>query len=377
MKLSLTFILCVLIIFVSSCATSAVNKKNFEEDEKSKDFILNQINRSSNEDIISIISKLYKLEELNASEKDLLVLSLKNGDIKKSYSYEIEKLFKHSQKIYSSGLKLSIRTSEKNKEMLVQSLLQENILFNISFSENDFFEIKDNVLESNLKFYCQSFIEEQNNKLVDKLFGDEKILIVYSSDYEESANALKSNYSDHIFLKISDKNYENKIQNILEIYDSYIKSELISSFDRNLKIEHAPRLRKDLRKIYFLINYNEGKSVVPFIKSFSTDLQLFSSTVIFHEADSLNDLADFENISIPVSKNFISKAENNNFDNLKEKFESLLLDDYINIEKAYQNNVFNSQIILNTGLTQIKRGACVNRNLSFWKIDINSIADQS
>ena len=88
-------------------------------------------------------------------------------------------------------------------------------------------------------------------------------------------------------------------------------------------------------------------------------------------------MADFENISIPVSKNFISKAGNNDFDNLKEKFESLLLDDYINIEKAYQNNVFNSKIILNTGLTQINRGACVNRNLSFWNIDINSIADQS
>jgi len=377
MKLSLTFILCVLIIFVSSCATTAVNKKNFEDDDKSKDFILNQINESSNKEIINIISKLYKLEKLNASEKNLLVTSLKNGDIKKPYSNEIEKLLKHSQKIYSSSLKLSIRTSEKNKEMLVQSLLQENILFNISFSENDFYEIKDDVLKSNLKFYCQSFIEEQNNKLEDSLFGDEKILIVYSSDYEEDANALMLNNSDHIFLKISDKNYKNKIQEILEIYESYNKAELVSSFDRNLKIEHDPRLRKDLKKIYFLVGYNEGKSVVPFVKSFSTDLQLFSSTVIFHEADNLNELADFENISIPVSKNFITKAENNNYDNLKEKFESLLLDDYIDIEKAYQNNVFNSSIILNTGLTQIKKGGCLNRNLSFWNIDINSIADQS
>ncbi len=378
MKLSLTFILFVLIIFVSSCATTAVNKKNFEDDEKSKGFILNQINRPSNEVVINIISKLYKLEKLSASEKDLLIVSLKNGDIKKSYSNEIEKLFKHSEKIYSSGLELSIRTSEKNKEMLIQSLLQENILFNISFSENDFFEIKDDVLESNLKFYCQSFIEEQNNKLLDRLFvEDEKILIVYSSEYEEDANALMLNKSNHLFLKISDKNYENEIQKILEIYNSYNKAELVSSFDKNLKIEHAPRLRQDFKKIYFLVGYNEGKSVVPFVKSFSTDLQFFSSTAIFHEADNLNDLADFEDISIPVSKNFISKAENNNFDSLKEKFESLLLDDYINIEKAYQNNVFNSKIILNTGVTQINRGACVNRNLSFWNIDINSIADQS
>ena len=377
MKVSLTFILSVLIIFVSSCTTTAGNKKNFEDgNNRSKDFVLNQINKSANKDIPNIVSKLYKLKKLDKSEQDLLIVSLKNGDIKRSYTNEVEKLLNHSQEIYSSDLMLSISTSEKNKEMLVESLLQENILFSISFSENDFF-INDDVFASNLKFYCQSFIEEQNNKLENRLLREEKILIVFSSEYEEDANALMLNNSDHIYLRINGDDYENKLQKILEINNSYNKAELVSSFDKSLKIEHTPRLRQDLKKIYFLVGYNEGKSVVPFVKSFSTDLQLFSSTRIFHEADSLNDLADFENLTIPVSKNFIAKAEKNNFDNLKKKFENLLLEDYINIEKAYQNNIFNSKIILNTGLTQINRGACVERNLGFWNIDINSIADQS
>ena len=377
MKVSLTFILSVLIIFVSSCTTTAGNKKNFEDgNNRSKDFVLNQINKSANKDIPNIVSKLYKLKKLDKSEQDLLIVGLKNGDIKRSYTNEVEKLLNHSQEIYSSDLKLSIRTSEKNKEMLVESLLQENILFSISFSENDFF-INDDVFASNLKFYCQSFIEEQNNKLENRLLREEKILIVFSSEYEEDANALMLNNSDHIYLRINGDDYENKLQKILEINNSYNKAELVSSFDKSLKIEHTPRLRQDLKKIYFLVGYNEGKSVVPFVKSFSTDLQLFSSTRIFHEADSLNDLADFENLTIPVSKNFIAKAEKNNFDNLKKKFENLLLEDYINIEKAYQNNIFNSKIILNTGLTQINRGACVERNLGFWNIDINSIAGQS
>ena len=377
MKVSLTFILSVLIIFVSSCATTAGNKKNFEDgNNRSKDFVLNQINKSANKDIPNIISKLYKLKKLDKSEQDLLIVSLKNGDIKRSYTNEVEKLLNHSQEIYSSDLKLSIRTSEKNKEMLVESLLQENILFTISFNENDFF-INDDVFASNLKFYCQSFIEEQNNKLENRLLREEKILIVFSSEYEEDANALMLNNSDHIYLRINGDDYENKLQKILEINNSYNKAKLVSSFDKSLKIEHTPRLRQDLKKIYFLVGYNEGKSVVPFVKSFSTDLQLFSSTRIFHEADSLNDLADFENLTIPVSKNFIAKAEKNNFDNLKKKFENLLLEDYINIEKAYQSSILNSRIILNTGLTQINRGACVERNLGFWNIDINSIAGQS
>ena len=217
MKVSLTFILSVLIIFVSSCATTSGNKKNFEDgNNRSKDFVLNQINESANKDIPNIISKLYKLKKLDKSEQDLLIVSLKNGDIKRSYTNEVEKLLNHSQKIYSSDLKLSIRTSEKNKEMLVESLLQENILFNISFSENDFF-INDDVFASNLKFYCQSFIEEQNKKLENRLLREEKILIVFSSEYEEDANALMLNNSDHIYLRINGDDYENKLQKILEI----------------------------------------------------------------------------------------------------------------------------------------------------------------
>ncbi len=378
MKVSLTFILSVLIIFVSSCATTANNKKNFKDDNnKLKDFVLNQINASENKEIANIVSKLYKLKKLNVSEQDLLVISIKNGDIKRSYTNEIEKLLKHSQKIYSSDLNLNIRSSEKNKEMLVESLLKENILFNISFNKNDFFEINDDVFESNLKFFCQSFIEEQNNKLENRLLGEDKILIIYSSQYEEDAKALMLNNSDHIYLKIDNNDYENKLQKVLEINNSLNKAELVSNFDKDIKIEHAPRLRQDLKKIYFLVSYNEGKSLVPYVKSFSTSLELFSSTRIFHEADSLNDLADFENLSIPVSENFIAKAANNNFDNLKRKFENLLLEDYINIEKANQNNVINSRIILNTGLTQINKGLCVNRNLSFWNIDIKSVTGQS
>ena len=87
MKVSLTFILSVLIIFVSSCSTTAGNKKNFEDgNNRSKDFVLNQINKSADKHIPNIVSKLYKLKKLDKSEQDLLIVSLINGDIKRSYT---------------------------------------------------------------------------------------------------------------------------------------------------------------------------------------------------------------------------------------------------------------------------------------------------
>ena len=376
MKISLTFILSVSIIFISSCASTG-NKKNIvETNDKSMDFISNQINSFENKEISNIVSKLYKLKKLNEAERDLINFSLNNGIINGSYVNDIEKLL-NAQKIHSSNLKLKIRTSEKNKEMLIESLIKENALFNISFEGDGLYEISDNVLDSNLKFYCKSFIDEQKDSLEKKLFKDKKILIIYSSKYESYVNFLMSKHSEHIYLKINRNNYEEKIQKIFEINNSNKNALLISNLNRSLKIEHSPRLRNDLKKIYFIVGYDEGKSLAPFLKSFSTDLMLFSSSVIFHEADELNDLSDFEKISVPISKNFISMAYNNKYENLEKQFENILIEDYLTIEKAHQNNIFNSILLLNTGPTKINKGECINRNMTFWAIDVSSFTSQS
>ena len=376
MKISLTFILSVSIIFISSCASTG-NKKNIvETNDKSMDFISNQISTFENKEISNVLSKLYKLKKLNEAERDLINFSLKNGSINGSYVNDIEKLL-NAQKIHSSNLKLKIRTSEKNKEMLIESLIEEDALFNISFEGDGLYEISDNVLDSNLKFYCKSFIAEQKDSLEKKLFKDEKILIIYSSKYESYVNFLMSKHSEHIYLKINRNNYEEKIQKIFEINNSNKNALLISNLNRSLKIEHSPRLRNDLKKIYFIVGYDEGKSLAPFLKSFSTDLMLFSSSVIFHEADELNDLSDFEKISVPISKNFISMAYNNKYENLEKQFENILIEDYLTIEKAHQNNIFNSKLLLNTGPTRINKGECINRNMTFWAIDVSSFTNQS
>ena len=376
MKISLTFILSVSIIFISSCASTGSKKNIVDTDDKSMDFISNQINSFENKEISNIISKLYKLKKLNKAERDLINSSLKNGSINGSYINDIEKLLS-AQKIYSSNLKLNIRTSEKNKEMLIESLIEEDALFNISFDDDDFYEISDSVLDSNLKFYCQSFIAEQKDSLEEKLFKDEKILIIYSSKYESYVNFLMSKYSEHIYLKINRNNYQERVQKIFEINNSNNNALLISNLDRSIKIEHSPRLRKDLKRIYFIVGYDDGKFLAPFLKSFSTDLMLFSSSIIFHEADELNDLSDFEKISVPISKNFISMAYNNKYENLEKQFENILIDDYLTIEKAHQNNIFNSKLLLNTGPTTITKGECIQRNMTFWTIDVSSLINQS
>ena len=57
-------------------------------------------------------------------------------------------------------LDLILQTSNKNKEIIMESLLKEDIRFSVNFENKDSYILKDDVLNSNLKFFCKSFIQE-------------------------------------------------------------------------------------------------------------------------------------------------------------------------------------------------------------------------
>ena len=50
-------------------------------------------------------------------------------------------------------LDLILQTSNKNKEIIIESLLKENIKFSVNFENKDSYILKDDVLNSNLKFF--------------------------------------------------------------------------------------------------------------------------------------------------------------------------------------------------------------------------------
>ena len=56
----------------------------------------------------------------------------------------------------NAKLNLNIETSNKNKEIIIESLLKENIQFSINFDTNNSYSLKDDVLRSNMKYFCKS-----------------------------------------------------------------------------------------------------------------------------------------------------------------------------------------------------------------------------
>ena len=350
------------------------------KDSINNTFISNQLSKTNNIELLKALENGFKLINLSDDEINIIISGIQNNEIKKSYIKKVENMLNNNKKMSLNKLQLSIKASESNKEIILETLLENNSFFSIVMNENDATFIEDNVLNSNLKFYCNSFIKEQENILEKKIFVEsdyKKTLIIYSDRFSKKITELKSKYPSEIFLRVNDANYEASIKKVLEIDESNLRGEIINKFINNRQIEHTPRIRQDVGKIYFLLDYDQGKSIAPLLRSYVVGIKIFSTSEIFHNADSIRDLADFEEILMPVSKDFILKTGNQKYDRLKQGIEKLVLSDFITIEKIYQNNLFKNDILLNTGLNSVSKNKCLNRDMGMWKIDLSEVIGRS
>ena len=280
-----------------------------------------------------------------------------------------------------SNIDLTIKTSNKNKELIIESLFEENILFSLDFDKEDSYELSDDLINSQMKYFCNSIIKEEKIFIESKIFKsnktkNKKILVIYTEPHIEFVNSLKEKYPEELYFSINESNYEQKIAEILNTVLSLKNFEEVSTIDKSLQIEHLPRVRNDISKIYFVTDYDIGKTIVPEIKSYTLNIPLYSSSEIFHDAVDLKKLVDFEGSYIPISNQLIMNIPSDTNTNIKNELEKLLIKDFLTIEKVHQNNLYSKNIQLKTGNGEIKKNSCIKRNLNFWKVSTNDISNQ-
>ena len=278
------------------------------------------------------------------------------------------------------NINLAIKTSNKNKELIIESLFESNIEFTVNFDQPGSYELPDNLINSKMKYFCNSLLQDERNLIESSVFKSNQtknVLVVYSSQYANYVENLKEEYPNELFLSVNSSNYEDKIKEILNVISSLNKFSIVNKVDRSIKIEHEPRVRKDISKIYFITNYELGKTLVPTFRSYSLNIDLYSTSEIFYDASDLKKLADFEDSFIPVSNKYINKIGSDDASNIKIIIEKILIQDFLTIENVFQNNLFTKNYELNTGNTKIKRNNCIKRDLDLWKVSTNNIVSQT
>tara|TARA_B100001063_G_scaffold240676_1_gene266187 strand:- start:275 stop:1204 length:930 start_codon:yes stop_codon:yes gene_type:complete len=279
-------------------------------------------------------------------------------------------------------LQLNIQTSNKNKEIIIEALLKDNVTFSVNFNDEDSYILKDDVLNSNLKYFCNSFLDDQRKILEKRIFNStinkgKKVLVIYSNSFKGIYSNLVEKYPEHEYLFVDDVNYELQIKEVLNVDSSFDKYLQISRLYEGGEILHSPRIRNDIGIIYFLTNYEFGKTIVPIFRSYALGIDFYASTEIFHEANDIKKLVDFENTYIPVTTELISDISIKETSSIKEEIENILIKDLIDIEKIYQNNQFREKIIPTSGNSRVQRSGCINRDLTFWEVTTLNIIDQT
>jgi len=293
-----------------------------------------------------------------------------NNNLKKNFLTEND----IRETLSKNELKLNYLINDKNKEYFISSLLESGYRFNIVFDNNGK-KLRDKLTESNLSFFCNSFLDDQLYQLENILFynnnSKEKLIVAYSNEYKNRINALNEEYPEVKFLLISN-NFDVFTKQITGIESSLKRLNRLESLDRNITINHNPRERKDFNKIFFLTGYDIGKSLVPIFRSYLISTEFYSTTELLMGASSLKELNDFENVMIPVPSYLFKKISlNENIKNIEDELNKALVEDLILAEGIYQSNISNINMMFNSGISKVSKGQCINRNLPLWEVTPN------
>ena len=275
--------------------------------------------------------------------------------------------------ISEQKLKLNIQTNSINKERIIEILLKDKINFDVNFTNNNSYFLEDDLLNSNLNFFCNSLLQDEREIIEKTLFRDKKdfnkkILIIYSKKFDDLVLTLKEKYPYEEYFILDSNDYETQIQKILNVDKSSIKNKRLSKLDTKIQISHTPRVRNDILSIYFITDYNTGKTVVPIFKSYALNISYYSSSEIFHDATDFKKLVDFEGTFIPITKKVLENLNNSQQTTIKSEIEKTLVKDFLTIEKIRQNSLFRNRIKPDSGNLSIEKNSCVARDLNFWKV---------
>ena len=388
MKPSLTFILPILILALSSCSSSPVVKNINYADNSQQLFIDSKINNQvaiSDKDkglLRDILNNLFLYKGL--SDGDLITLEsyIEKNYIKKVALSEVTSAISNNIKLRKSGkLKISYLANKTNKEYLIESLLKKSYPFEVSF--NSGYKIDANLVDSKLKYFCSSLMNDQRALVETSIFSsnqksESKLIIVYLKKFEAIANQLREKYPNNRFELVEGLEFENFTKKVLGIDTSLSRHQDIQNLDRNIDIKNSPRKRKDFNKIYFILDHETGKSIIPIFRSYALDIDFYATNKILLGISNIKQMNDFEGVLIPGPSYFFKNiSKKGNISSLKNELDKALIDDLIMIERVSQANFSSIDLLLNTGKVKYRKNSCLERDLTLWKISLDDLTNRS
>ena len=380
---SLTFISVSLILILSGCSSVPIindlSVKGGHENSYTHQMIdgYEEISKELRDEIAFILEEIFFYDRVDEANLEKVNAFIQNGQIKDYYANQIQLITLNKKKLRSVPLiNANFDTGKKNKEYIIESVLRRGNKFNITFDSKGRI-ISDWLLDSNLLFFCSSYLQDQKDIIEDHIFkknNPSEVIVVFTKSYEEYAMNLKQNFPGIKFSLINDKNHEEYAQKALGIDRSLIRFNKIQKLDQNIVLENTPRERKDFKKVYFLVDYAIGKSIVPIFRSYLLNSDFYATTEILSGATSMEQLTDFYDLLLPSPKYFYEKISSKpKINSIDDEINQGLIEDLLLTEQLKEGDIYEAYVLLNSGVINYSKDKCIQRDLFFWKINQENI----
>jgi hypothetical protein len=351
------------IAILASCTSAKINHLN-------ENFILEESLQAK--DVKQYFS--YKdfsaktISELNSYIKDSQLSSDELNNLKKLRSNIRKILSKEAFIIYLE--KSSIYSFE-----LIQLLYSLDLPIQIKWDQSDKKYISQNILSEAALGFCSSLYADALETIVTEVSrASNSTLLVYSETFSDEKKFLTDRFPkiNSILLKKGDP--QLFAAETLGINSSNKRFKKITSLNPNQKLEFLTRPRRDIQKIFLLLEPAQFQSVLPAFKYYGGNkfqyVNFISSLVALNN---INQLLDLENSSIPLSGRLSQAIRSKEIVSLESIIQRSILHDWILIEIMKQAGIRSADIYGMTGALEFQRNSCTKRNLPMQRINSNWI----
>ena len=158
----------------------------------------------------------------------------------------------------------------------------------------------------------------------------------------------------------------------LGINSSNKRFKKITSLNPNQKLEFSSRPRRDVQKIFLLLEPAQFQSILPAFRYHGGNKFQYVNFISSLEAlNNTNQLLDFENSSVTLSERLSQNIRSKEITSLEGIMQRSMLHDWLLIEIIKQAGIRSADIDGMTGALKFQRNSCTTRSLPMQRINSN------
>ena len=328
-----------------------------------------------------LILEALKYEFSDTKELNTLIALSQSDNLRPYGKKVIQDLIKNNNLLLKENYaSLNFNVDEGYKDLFLQAAMNlKHLKINLVFNNNqNAFIVNSDPLNENLPGFCESFQTDQLNSIEKAIFANNDIeetetLVIFENTFRNKQSEIKKLHRNIRTILYTDQQYEIFASDNLGITENLVRHKKIDALLPKININNTPRIRNDLKNIYFLLSYDNAKGLVPaFRYNYSLDLNSFASINLIENINDVNKIVDFESLIMPVPNQFRDNIFINQFSdqsNIKNRLIYDNLHDLILILALKDKGIKNAIVNGRSGILFLNQDQCILRELPLKRIN--------